>query len=71
MQPDASLRETVLAAEGPISFATLIAAASRRGETAIAYRRALAGGRGLTLNPAKSAVFPVAPGDRLIVLAEG
>ncbi len=55
---------------GPVSFATLIAAASRRGETAIGYRRAMAGGRGLTLNPTKSAVFPVEPGDRLIVLAE-
>jgi hypothetical protein len=55
---------------GPITFATLIAAASRRAETAIGYRRAMAGGHGVTLNPPKSAVFPVEPGDRLIVLAE-
>ncbi|HWH12267.1 MAG TPA: hypothetical protein VG165_14160 [Solirubrobacteraceae bacterium] len=55
---------------GPVSFATLIAAASRRRETAIGYRRPAAGGHVISLNPSKSTVFPVAPGDRLIVLAE-
>jgi hypothetical protein len=55
----------------PVNFATLIAAASRRGETAIGYRCESAGGRGVTLNPPKSAVFPIETGDRLIVLAEG
>jgi hypothetical protein len=55
---------------GPVSFATLIAAASRRAETAIGYRQAIAGGHGVTLNPSKSTVFPIEPGDRLIVLAE-
>ncbi len=57
---------------GPVSFATLIAAASRIGETAIGYRSAKAVDprQGVMLNPAKSATFPIAAGDRLIVLAE-
>ncbi len=57
---------------GPASFATLIEAASRAAETAIGYRRAKpgGGGDGITLNPRKSTVFPIEPGDRLIVLAE-
>ncbi|HEU0317278.1 MAG TPA: hypothetical protein VFR49_08110, partial [Solirubrobacteraceae bacterium] len=57
---------------GPVSFATLIAAASRIRETAIGYRTARAADPrvGVTLNPDKTAVFPIEPGDRLIVLAE-
>jgi ion channel POLLUX/CASTOR len=55
---------------GPVSFATLIAAASGRSETAIGYRTASGGGHAINLNPAKSAVFPIDPGDRLIVLSE-
>jgi ion channel POLLUX/CASTOR len=55
---------------GPVSFATLIAAASRRGETAIGYRGTVDGVRTARLNPPKSDVFPIEPGDRLIVLAE-
>jgi voltage-gated potassium channel Kch len=54
----------------PVSFATLIAAASRRAETAIGYRSVAPGGAGVTLNPPKSAVFAIEPGDRLIVLGE-
>ncbi len=57
------------------SFATLVAAAGRRGETALGYRsQALArsgdGSSGVRVNPAKSEVFEVAPGDRVVVLAE-
>jgi voltage-gated potassium channel Kch len=57
---------------GPVSFATLIAAASRVGETAIGYRAAKSADsrHGVTLNPRKAATFPIEPGDRLIVLAE-
>jgi voltage-gated potassium channel Kch len=59
----------------PVSFATLIASATRRGETAIGYRSAsLAGDAaanfGVTVNPSKSDTFAAAAGDRLIVLAE-
>jgi Trk K+ transport system NAD-binding subunit len=58
---------------GPVSFATLVEAASRRAETAIGYRvaaEARDSGLGVALNPLKSAMFGVDPGDRLIVLAE-
>jgi Castor and Pollux protein voltage-gated ion channel component len=68
--PEVYMRPVDRYVKGPASFATLIVAASRRAETAIGYRRAMAGGHGLTLNPSKSAVFPAAPGDRLVVLAE-
>jgi voltage-gated potassium channel Kch len=57
-----------------VTFATLVAAASRRNETAIGYRVAAAQGEpgsgGVIVNPAKGARFDIAPGDRLIVLAE-
>lgn len=59
----------------PVSFATLIEAASRRGETAVGYWPA--GARdlgdhmhGILVNPAKTHVFAASPEDRLIVLAE-
>jgi ion channel POLLUX/CASTOR len=56
------------------TFATIVAGASRRAETAICYRsQALSGdagsGFGIKVNPAKSDVFTVGPGDRVIVLA--
>jgi voltage-gated potassium channel Kch len=58
-----------------VNFATVVAAAARRGETALGYRSlALAhgddGGSGVRINPAKSATFSVAAGDRVVVLAE-
>lgn len=57
-----------------VSFATLIASAIERGETAIGYRHAdeshHASTGGVVVNPPKSATFTVADGDRLIVLAE-
>jgi voltage-gated potassium channel Kch len=60
---------------GELSFATFVAAAARRGETAIGYRVAQAaqdpGLRyGVLVNPVKAELFGAAPGDRLIVLAE-
>ena len=60
---------------GEVSFATLVEAARRRGETAIGYREcALAqdasAGYGVRVNPAKADTFAAAVGDRVIVLAE-
>ncbi|WP_157251359.1 CASTOR/POLLUX-related putative ion channel [Nonomuraea typhae] len=56
------------------TFATVVEAARRRGETAIGYRLAAESGRaphyGVTLNPGKSAPLAFQPGDRVIVLAE-
>ena len=57
------------------SFATFVAAAARRGETALGYRsqalaRASDGTSGVRINPAKSEVFTVEAGDRVVVLAE-
>ncbi|GII02829.1 CASTOR/POLLUX-related putative ion channel [Planobispora takensis] len=58
----------------PISFATVIEAARRRGETAIGYRLAdrinEAPHFGVVLNPDKSRLFRLGPGDSVIVLAE-
>jgi len=59
-----------------VSYATVIAGAAARGETAIGYKSgALAGddvaGFGVVVNPAKSRTFEVLPGDRVVVLAEG
>lgn len=59
----------------PVSFATLIEAASRRAETAIGYWSADAEDRddgmfGIRVNPFKAQRFDAAAGDRLIVLAE-
>lgn len=58
-----------------VNFATIVAAASKRGETAIGYRVAAlahdsADGFGVRVNPAKSAAFQVQPADRVVVLAE-
>ncbi|KQW48451.1 hypothetical protein ASC77_06740 [Nocardioides sp. Root1257] len=58
-----------------VDFATVVAGAVRRGETAIGYKStALADGSGTSfgvrVNPAKSETFRVIPGDRVVVLAE-
>jgi len=60
---------------GATSFATIVEAAKRRGETAIGYRTDAghddpAQQFGVRINPAKSTRFEAAPGDRVIVLAE-
>ncbi len=52
-----------------VTFATMVAAASRRGETALGYRRAAEPDK-VQVNPRKSATFRPVAGDRLIVLAE-
>ncbi|GLX94711.1 potassium transporter TrkA [Herbidospora sp. NBRC 101105] len=58
----------------PVTFATVIESARRRGETAIGYRRAArvseAPHFGVVLNPAKSAELVFEAGDKVIVLAE-
>ncbi|PTL55008.1 CASTOR/POLLUX-related putative ion channel [Paraconexibacter algicola] len=59
----------------PVSFATLVAAARERGETAIGYRDASAAedaaeAYGVRISPPKSALFPCTGRDKLIVLAE-
>jgi len=56
-------------------FYTVVAAASRRGETAIGYRvigqkRDKQRAYGIVLNPDKAAKVTFAPGDKVIVLAE-
>jgi hypothetical protein len=55
-------------------WATFVAAAARRGETAIGYSSASlaeAGSRfGVVVNPPKGERFAAAPGDRVVVLAE-
>ncbi|GAA4695840.1 CASTOR/POLLUX-related putative ion channel [Nocardioides conyzicola] len=57
-----------------VEFATVVAGATRRGETAIGYKsEALSDGTsafGVRVNPAKSETFRVVPGDRVVVLAE-
>jgi hypothetical protein len=45
----------------------VVAAASRRGESAIGYR---IGRRAVTLNPRKSARVTLGPGDEVLVLGE-
>ena len=57
------------------TFATIVAGAVRRGETALGYRVAAEAGDaeagfGVRVNPAKSETFRVSPGDRVVVLAE-
>ena len=59
----------------PVTFATIVAAAGRRGETALGFRtgaEARDSGRnyGVTLNPPKSRSFTPAESDRVVVLAE-
>ena len=57
----------------PANFATAIDAASRRGETAIGFRRhaesTTAPGYGVYLNPSKDTALTIAVGDKIIVLA--
>jgi voltage-gated potassium channel Kch len=57
-----------------VSWATVVAGAVRRGETAIGFKSpALADGDadfGVVVNPAKSDTLVVEPGDRVVVLAE-
>ncbi len=58
-----------------VSFATMVAGAVRRGETAIGYKSEVLGGDdvsgfGVVVNPAKSRMFSVLPGDRVVVLAQ-
>ena len=60
----------------PTTFATVVAAARRRGETAMGYRTASvaqdpAAAYGVRVNPPKSTEVPADAGDRVIVLAEG
>jgi voltage-gated potassium channel Kch len=67
--------EWYVAPGATVSFATIVDAARRRGESAFGYRSvALVGSAdlpsGVVVNPAKSAIFTVAPGDRVVVLAE-
>ena len=58
----------VRAAGREVSFATVVAGAARRSETAIGYKSALLAepGRkfGVVVNPPKSETFTIAPGDR-------
>ncbi len=58
-----------------MTYATIVEAALARGETAIGYRISAdadnaEAGYGVHVNPAKSTVFSVEPGDRVVVLAE-
>lgn len=58
-----------------VSFATLVEAARRRGETAIGFREGARaddpeGEYGVRINPAKGERFAYGPEDRVIVLAE-
>ncbi|SDC24548.1 CASTOR/POLLUX-related putative ion channel [Nocardioides lianchengensis] len=57
-----------------VTWATVVAGAVRRGETAIGFKSAaLAEGDadfGVAVNPAKSDLLVVEPGDRVVVLAE-
>ncbi len=57
-----------------VSYATVIAGALARGETALGYKSDTLGGDGLAgsgviVNPPKSRSFDVRPGDRVVVLA--
>jgi voltage-gated potassium channel Kch len=58
-----------------VSYATIVAGAVRRGETAIGYKSEQLGREdgkafAVVVNPAKSERFTVHPGDRVVVLAE-
>ena len=59
----------------PVTFATVVAAAGRRGETALGFRvgaesQDSSRNYGVTLNPPKSRTFTPTEADRVIVLAE-
>lgn len=63
-------------AEAEVDFYTVLESAARRGETAIGYREAALAGQadaayGVRVNPAKTERRRYAPGDQIIVLAEG
>ena len=66
--------EWYVEAGAEVTYATIIAGASRRGETAIGYKsEALAEGEasfGVRVNPPKSETFRVLPADRVVVLAD-
>jgi voltage-gated potassium channel Kch len=58
-----------------VTYATVVAGASARGETALGYRSLSLGeadvaGFAVVVNPAKSQTFTVQDGDRVVVLAE-
>lgn len=59
-----------------VTYATVVAGAAARGETAIGYKSDGLGGEdgmtgfGVVVNPAKSRTFHVQAGDRVVVLAE-
>jgi ion channel POLLUX/CASTOR len=60
---------------GEVSYATVVAGAAARGETAIGYTSSALAGHGLAgsevmVNPPKSRTFDVRPGDRVVVLAD-
>ncbi|KAA1380932.1 potassium transporter TrkA [Aeromicrobium fastidiosum] len=68
------VRDYVLEGE-PVTYATVVASAVRRGETALGYRVSAESddadaNHGVYVNPAKSAMFGVLPADRVVVLAE-
>ena len=68
------VRDYVLEGE-PVTYATVVASAVRRGETALGYRVSAESddadaNYGVYVNPAKSAMFSVEPADRVVVLAE-
>ena len=52
------------------SYATVVAAAAARGETAIGYRVTADRADGIIVNPAKSRELTIAPDDLVIVLAD-
>jgi len=59
----------------PLPFCDLIGAAQERSEICMGYRRASQAldsraNFGTILNPPKDALFPLEPGDKLIVMAE-
>ncbi|MGY2702466.1 CASTOR/POLLUX-related putative ion channel [Nocardioides sp. HB32] len=66
--------EWYVAPGAEVSYATIIAGAARRNETAIGYKsEALADGDasfGVRVNPGKSETFRVLAGDRVVVLAD-
>lgn len=60
----------------PMTFATIVESARRRGEVAIGYRRKADAADaerayGVVVNPPKSVALTLEPADRVIVLAEG
>lgn len=68
------VHDYVLAGE-PVTYATVVAAAAQRGETALGYRVSAdsddaSAGFGVHVNPAKSRTFAASALDRVVVLAE-